>query len=134
MLYCIDTNVISDYLNKKYNVRQHILEMMADQNNDLAICPIVYCEIVHGLKIVNSQNKLSNFMEMYNSEMVIKLPFDYAAAEKAAEIYDQLHRGQQIEDNDIYIAAVAIVNDCTLITANDKHFSRIAGLKVENWR
>lgn len=73
-------------------------------------------------------------MRIYNNDEVLKLPLDYAAMEKAAEIYVALHRGQQIEDNDIYIAATAIVNGCTLVTANDKHFSRISDLKVENWR
>ena len=38
------------------------------------------------------------------------------------------------EDNDIYIAAIAMANDYTLVTANEKHFSRIEGLTYENWR
>lgn len=134
MLYFLDTNVISDFLNKTYNVRPRVLAMLEDKDNDIAICPIVYYEVVRGLKIVNSKNKLAEFLALYNSEDLVKLPFDYEVAEKAAEIYDQLHRGQQIEDNDIFIAASAIVNDCTLITANDKYFSRITALKVENWR
>lgn len=54
--------------------------------------------------------------------------------EKAVEIYVQLHKGKQIEDNDIFIAATAIVNDCTLVTANIKHFERVEGLKLINWR
>lgn len=134
MLYCLDTNVISDFLNKKYKVQQRLPEMLEDLDNDIAICPIVYYEVIRGLKIVNSKNKLVEFLRLYNSEDLIKLPFDYKVAEKAAEIYDQLHKGQQIEDNDIFIAATAIVNNCTLVTANDKHFARIANLKVENWR
>ena len=59
---------------------------------------------------------------------------DVATLEKVADIYAQLHKGQQIEDNDVYIAAIAIVNDCTLVTDNTRHFSRIAGLKIVNWR
>ena len=49
--------------------------------------------------------------------------------EKAADIYESLYRGQQIDDNDIYIAAIAIVNGCVLVTDNEKHFSRIPGLQ-----
>ena len=134
MLYCLDTSAVSDFLAKRYNVETNIKNALTYKENHIAICPIVHYEILRGLKIFNSKNKLSQFMEMYNSEMLIKLPFDYAAAEKAAEIYEQLHKGRQIEDNDIFIAATAIVNNCTLVTANDKHFSRIADLKVENWR
>ena len=59
---------------------------------------------------------------------------NYKVIEKSTEIYVQLHRGWQIEDSDIFIAATALVNDCTLVTANVRHFERVAGLKVTNWR
>ncbi len=134
MIYCLDTNAVSDFLAKKYNVETNMRNALKDKKNSLAICPIVHYEILRGLKLVPSKNKYAEFMKMYNNEMVKKLPFDYAAAEVAAKIYDGLHKGNQIEDNDIYIAAVAIVNNCTLVTANEKHFGRIADLKVENWR
>lgn len=46
--------------------------------------------------------------------------------------YYEISRGL-IEDADLFIAAVCIVNDLQLITNNKKHFSRIHGLKTENW-
>jgi len=33
----------------------------------------------------------------------------------------------------VLIAASAIVNQYTVVTANVRHFSRIRGLEVENW-
>ncbi len=57
----------------------------------------------------------------------------YDVIEKAADIYVQLHKGNQIEDNDIYIGKIALVNNCTLVTANTRHFERIEGLKIVNW-
>ena len=56
------------------------------------------------------------------------------ALDKAAEIYDQLRKGRNVEDSDIFIAAIAMVNGCTLVTANEQHFSRIEGLRYVNWR
>ncbi len=54
---------------------------------------------------------------------------------KAIEIYRYLKsNGLMIDENDIYIAAIAIVNDCTLVTANTRHFERVEGLKFVNWR
>ena len=35
---------------------------------------------------------------------------------------------------DVLIAASALTNQCTVVTANTRHFSRIKVLKVENWR
>ncbi len=34
----------------------------------------------------------------------------------------------------ICIAGVAIENELILATNNEKHFSRIPGLKIENWK
>jgi tRNA(fMet)-specific endonuclease VapC len=34
---------------------------------------------------------------------------------------------------DVLIAASAITNQFTVVTANIRHFSRIKGLEVENW-
>lgn len=42
-------------------------------------------------------------------------------------------KGQRIDDADIIIAATALEGGMTLVTGNTKHFSRIPGLKLENW-
>ena len=42
-------------------------------------------------------------------------------------------RGTPIGPNDMLIAAHALALNCTVITANDREFSRVPGLKVENW-
>lgn len=133
MRYCLDTNAVSDFMRQKYNVRQR-MEAAVGANDEIAICPIVHYEIIRGLKAINASSKMAEYLRIYNNDKILKLPLDYIVVEKAAEIYVSLHSGQQIEDNDIYIAAVALVNGCTLVTANDKHFSRIVGLKIENWR
>lgn len=41
--------------------------------------------------------------------------------------------GMRLEDNDLFIAATALVNNYTLVSHNTKHFSRIPGLKLEDW-
>jgi tRNA(fMet)-specific endonuclease VapC len=38
-----------------------------------------------------------------------------------------------IGPNDLLIAATAVANDVTLVTANSKEFGRVAGLQIENW-
>ena len=41
--------------------------------------------------------------------------------------------GKPIDSFDLLIAATALENDLILVTNNLKHFSRIPGLKIENW-
>src|SRR5262245_8844736 len=42
-------------------------------------------------------------------------------------------RGTRIEDFDAAIAAHALAQDATLVTADLNHMSRMPGLKVEDW-
>jgi len=41
--------------------------------------------------------------------------------------------GQPIGGNDLLIAAHALANDATVVTANEREFSRVPGLVVVNW-
>lgn len=129
--YCLDTNIVSEVLRKNPVVNQR-LQNELDNGNKVYISSIVYYEIVRGLKAAGASNKLKGFMKIY--PVLAKLPLDMKSIEKAVDIYVDLHKGNQIEDNDIYIAAIAMANDCTLVTANEKHFSRINNLKYENWK
>ncbi len=59
-----------------------------------------------------------------------KLSVDYATAEVYASIiYDLELAGNRIPLNDVWIAALAIQHDCTLL-AKDAHFYRIEGLSI----
>jgi tRNA(fMet)-specific endonuclease VapC len=60
-------------------------------------------------------------------------PFDDAAAREYGDIRHQLETdGRVIGPNDLKIAAIARAGGLTLVTA-DPEFSRVRGLKVENW-
>jgi predicted nucleic acid-binding protein len=57
------------------------------------------------------------------------LPFDAEAADLAGRIESELLRnGTPIELADVFIAAVAIAHERTLVTRNLKHFETIASL------
>ncbi len=42
-------------------------------------------------------------------------------------------RGEILEDPDLLIAATALQHEAPLVTHNASHFSRIAGLRLEDW-
>lgn len=103
--------------------------------HEVAICSIVYYEIERGLKAAGSSRKLRDFYRFYESFPHLYLDREsMAAIGKSSDIYADLHKERQIEDNDIYIAAIAMTNRCILVTDNAKHFSRVDGLRTENWR
>ena len=62
---------------------------------------------------------------------IFVLEFDEHCAIKASEIYKLLvKKGEILDFRDIFIASIAIVNNCNLATFNKKHFSRIPELKI----
>ena len=132
--YCLDSNFVSDILREQPDVMRHLNEVL-DRDDNLFISSIVYYEVVRGLKAAGKTRKLKEFDNFYsNAKHLFLDKNNLETIDKAVEIYVRLHKGQMIEDNDIYIAAIAMVNGCTLVTANVRHFSRVEGLRFVNWR
>ena len=131
MRYLLDTNVVIDILRDNPVVTSRY-QTETVKRNEIVICPIVYYEVARGFEIGGSINKLKKFLQLYqNWKMLL---FDEKSAKQAVDIYARLHKGNTIEDTDIYIAAIAMVNGCALVTANVNHFSRVEGLNFVNWR
>ena len=66
---------------------------------------------------------------------VVQLPFDQSAAREAGRIRALLEaQGQMIGPYDVLLAAHALANRLTLVTANTKEFQRVPSLTVENWQ
>ena len=62
------------------------------------------------------------------------VPFDGRAAEVYGQVRAALEElGAPLGPLGTLIAAHALSSDATLVTNNDREFSRVAGLPVENW-
>jgi tRNA(fMet)-specific endonuclease VapC len=95
-------------------------------------------EIARGLEREQNAVKLRDFFEYVAPNFEI-VGFDFHAACLAGKIYAELQNSRNIIGvYDVGIAAIAIQEDMTLVTSNDKHFQRITALgyplKLENWR
>ena len=54
--------------------------------------------------------------------------------DQAAERFDHLRRQyRRLGASDLKIAAIALVNNALVLTANLRDFGQVAGLRVENW-
>jgi tRNA(fMet)-specific endonuclease VapC len=77
--------------------------------------------------------KLDQMIEGF-TENVAVVPFEADCAFMFGRIASQLEDlGTPIGEFDALIAAHAMSLGLTLVTNNVKHFSRVAGLNVENW-
>lgn len=62
------------------------------------------------------------------------IPLTAPMAEKAGEIHGTLAKeGQGVDNIDAMIAATALLENETVLTRNVKHFSRVKGLRIENY-
>jgi tRNA(fMet)-specific endonuclease VapC len=62
------------------------------------------------------------------------LPLDESVADAYGAIRADLEsRGERIGNNDLWIAAHSLATSLVLVTNNDSEFSRVKGLKVQNW-
>jgi tRNA(fMet)-specific endonuclease VapC len=62
------------------------------------------------------------------------LPLTDAIVMRAATIYANLHqRGVLIGDADILIATTGLEHGLLVVTNNENHYQRIAGIQLENW-
>jgi tRNA(fMet)-specific endonuclease VapC len=132
-MYLFDTDVITNLLKKMPSTTLiHRLENV--RHDDQFITVITVSEIVYGAeKSRRPEYHLKNLEEILLPTVSV-LDFDIRAAYIAGNIRAYLEKtGMMLAWADIQIAAIAMTYDMTLITGNLKHFSRVSGLKVENW-
>ena len=108
----------------------------AAPNEELAITAISVGELVHGA--AKSQRASDNLARLDVLLSVLSvLPFDEWSARRFGNLKAQLEQaGEMISDLDLQIASITLDKDATLITHNQKHFSRLtdlAGLTIEDW-
>jgi tRNA(fMet)-specific endonuclease VapC len=127
----IDTDILSYYF-KGDKVVIDNFDKYLKQYDLIEISIITYYEIIGGLLAKNALKQLNIFENFVSDNIVI--PMTENSAKISAELYSTLRQGGNIVDDiDLLIAGIAIDNDMVLVTNNESHFSRIPGLKIENW-
>ncbi len=98
----------------------------------ICTCIIVAAEARFGVAKKGS-DRLRLQVEELLAEIDV-LPLEPSADEYYAELRADLERkGRLIGGNDMFIAAHALATDSILVTNNIREFSRIKGLRIENW-
>jgi len=96
------------------------------------ISEITLAELKYGAEC---SNKAAENMEMINdfAKELTVIPI-YNSLDLYAKEKSKLRKaGNLIDDFDILIGVTAIANNLILVTENEKHFSRISKIKIENW-
>ncbi len=126
----LDMNILSDAIRNPFGRAQNYIQR-SDRN---AICTsaIVASEMHYGARKKGSGRLVEREEQLLDRISV--LPYDDDASRYFGVVRTDLEqRGLPIGWGDLFIAAHARSLDLTLVTNNIREFSRVEGLKVENW-
>ena len=126
----LDTDSVSVALRGQGKVAARVLE---HRPSEICISAITLAELRYGAARRKSA-KHYDLIEAITASNAL-MPFDEGCAAHIGVVASELaERGSPIGEYDALIAAHAVALELTLVTNNVKHFSRVAGLHVENWR
>ena len=132
-MYLIDTNVLSELI-KKNPDPNFMTKLRTTPTDALFSASICIMELRYGALKRGNPADLWTKIEQQILPRIRISPFSYKEAMEAGNLIHQLYSiGQPIGIEDIMIASIALSNGLTVVSANTKHFSRVPGLKTENW-
>jgi tRNA(fMet)-specific endonuclease VapC len=132
MTYFIDSNVVIDAIRSRN--AEIICGHFEDKDfSQMKVPAIVVAELEYGARhssdYARRRKQYSDFIRDF--EIV---PFSGKEAEAYGLIRQQLSAdGTPIGGNDMLIAATALANDATFVTHDVKEFSKVKGLRIEDW-
>ena len=131
-MYMLDTNAIIMAISHPdwdiyKRVRSHV-------GKDLCISAVTYGELEYGIRKSSAPER--NRIAITNILLGIRiLDFGMEAASHFGDIFADLEaKNLRIGDRDMLIAAHARALGYTLVTNNTREFSRVEGLRIEDWK
>ena len=129
MIYMLDTDTVSYIIRKNSSVINNLIK---HDDDEICISAISYAELYYGLEKKGSDRLFLEVATILGKLSIID--FDDSQSELYGKIRaEQEKSGMSLGDMDMLIAAAALSQDAILVSHNIKHFSKINGLKVEDW-
>ena len=130
-MYLLDTNACIRVLN---NSSARLVERLRGHDpGEIMLCSVVKAELVYGaLRSSRRADNLRLLRRFFGP--FVSLPFDDSCAEAYGAIRSDLEAsGTPIGPNDLMIAAVALTHDLVLVSHNEREFTRVVDLRLEDW-
>ena len=129
MIYMLDTDTLSHIVRNHSPIIRNLIE---HEEDEICISTITYAELSYGLEKKGS-DRLFNEVHSILEKLSI-IDFDDSQSELYGKIRVGLERsGTPLGDMDMLIAAAALSTGAILVSHNKKYFSKIKGIKVEDW-
>lgn len=128
-MFLIDSDVLISFCKGRTSLQERLVQAGLPQ------CVISEVSLAELLVGAYKSGRKTEFQEIRKlRELFSPIPLSYDILDRYAKLRVLLEvQGNRLEDMDLFIAATALANDYTLVTHNTRHFSRIPGLKLEDW-
>lgn len=128
--YLLDTNIAIYVIKRRPPAVVDIFNRYAGQ---IAVSSITVAELCYGVEKSAYPARNEKTLQDFLSRLIV-LPYTEKAAVHFGNIRALLSKsGQLIGENDLHIAAHARSESLVLVTNNLREFSRVEGLRLENW-
>jgi tRNA(fMet)-specific endonuclease VapC len=129
-MFALDTNTLIHFFKGQGKVAETLLSTAP---RDIAIPAVVLYELEVGIARSARATQRRRQLDALSARVSV-LPFDGAAARRAAEVRAELESaGMSIGPMDTLIAGTALSNGAVLVTHNTGEFSRVKGLRLQDW-
>ena len=133
-LFMLDTDTCSYVIKKRPKSVLIAMQDKAQSGHNLCISVISYAELRLGAARSGNPSKHNSLISEFCERLDAVYPWDVAAADYFARLQASLFiSGKPIGSNDTMIAGHALSISAVITTNNQKHFSHVPNLKLENW-
>jgi len=122
----LDTDVLIWYMRGNKKAYDFIAKL-----GEFNISVITYMELVQGLRNKNELNSLRKALHIWNSKI---LYISEEISAKAMFLVEQHYLSHSLQLADALIGSTALYYGYPLVTANDKHYRLIKGLKIKKFK
>lgn len=130
-LYLLDTDTCAFILRRSSDVLLERIQAVPLRQQAMSV--VTYAELLYGVQVSAKRKANQEAVDALVRHLVI-LDWTQDAAKSYATIRAAMKKkGAVIGANDLMIAAHAVSVEAVVVTNNTKDFSRVAGLKIENW-
>lgn len=127
-MYIIDSDTLISLVRGQHGVQQKMVHVGLSQ------CKVSEISLAELYVDAYKRNDIKGMGQANYIAQTFEIVRISSHLEEYAKLRAGLERqGCKLDSMDLFIAASALAEDLTLVTHNTKHFSRVPGLKLEDW-
>lgn len=127
--YLLDTDIVVFFLRGKKEITERLSSL---DPNQIYISEVTEAELEYGNYCSGRYDENREMLDRFLSCIHV-IPFSEAISLYAKERFRLNSLGMGIEDFDLLIGCTSVAKGLVMVTNNERHYSRIEGIEIDNW-